>query len=70
MKLRAGAMLVPLGRFNLNHDDNRWDIARRPLIDRGAPALPVPAAWDEVGAGFLGEIRSVTRDRSATSSTR
>jgi hypothetical protein len=56
MKLRAGAMLVPLGRFNLNHDDNRWDIARRPLIDRGSPVLPVPAAWDEVGAGVLGEI--------------
>ena len=56
MKLRAGAMLVPLGRFNLNHDDNRWDIARRPLIDRGSPVPPVPAAWDEVGAGVLGEI--------------
>ncbi len=55
-KIRAGAVLVPLGRFNLNHDDNRWDIARRPLIDRGAPVLPVPAAWDELGAGLNGDV--------------
>jgi len=55
-KIRVGAVLVPLGRFNLNHDDNRWDIARRPLIDRGAPVLAVPVAWDELGAGFNGEI--------------
>jgi hypothetical protein len=55
-KIRTGAVLVPLGRFNLNHDDNRWDIARRPLIDRGAPVLPVPAAWDELGAGLNGDV--------------
>ena len=55
-KIRMGAVLVPLGRFNLNHDDNRWDIARRPLIDRGAPVLPAPAAWDELGAGLNGEL--------------
>ncbi len=55
-RIRTGAVLVPLGRFNLNHDDNRWDIARRPLIDRGAPVLPVPAAWDELGAGLNGEV--------------
>ena len=34
-------MLVPLGRFNLNHDDNRWDLPRRSLVDRGVPVLPV-----------------------------
>ncbi len=55
-KIRTGAVLVPLGRFNLNHDDNRWDIARRPLIDRGAPVLAVPAAWDELGAGLNGDV--------------
>jgi hypothetical protein len=55
-KIRVGAVLVPLGRFNLYHDDNRWDIARRPLIDRGAPVLPVPVAWDELGAGLNGDV--------------
>ena len=55
-KIRTGAVLVPLGRFNLYHDDNRWDIARRPLIDRGAPVLPVPVAWDELGVGLNGEV--------------
>ena len=56
LKLRGGAVLVPLGRFNLNHDDNRWDLPRRSLVDRGVPVLPVPAAWDELGVGFLGNI--------------
>jgi len=55
-KFRAGMLLVPLGRFNLNHDDNRWDLPRRSLVDRGVPVLPVPAAWSEVGMGFTGDI--------------
>jgi len=53
LKFRAGAVLVPLGRFNINHDDNRWDLPRRSLIDRGVPVLPTTAAWPELGAGFL-----------------
>ena len=56
LRFRTGAILVPLGRFNLNHDDNRWNLPRRPLVDRGAPVLPVKAAWDELGAGFNGEL--------------
>jgi hypothetical protein len=56
IKFRGGAVLVPLGRFNLNHDDNRWDLPRRSLIDRGVPVLPVAAAWDELGVGFLGNV--------------
>src|SRR3989475_3839946 len=55
-RFRAGMLLVPLGRFNLNHDDNRWDLPRRSLVDRGAPVLPVKAAWDELGAGVSGEV--------------
>lgn len=56
LKFRAGGILVPLGRFNINHDDNRWDLPRRSLVDRGVPVLPSTAAWDEVGMGFLGEV--------------
>ena len=56
LKFRGGAVLVPLGRFNISHDDNRWDLPRRSLVDRGAPVLPATAAWPELGAGFLGDI--------------
>jgi len=56
VRARAGGVLVPLGRFNINHDDNRWDLPRRPLVDRGAPVLPTTAAWDELGAGLVGDV--------------
>jgi len=55
LSFRGGGVLVPLGRFNLNHDDNLWNLPRRSLVDRGAAVLPAPAAWDEVGVGFLGK---------------
>jgi hypothetical protein len=55
-KFRAGMILVPLGRFNINHDDNRWDLPRRSLVDRGVSVLPAQAAWSEVGMGFNGDI--------------
>lgn len=56
LRFRAGGVLVPLGRFNQNHDDNQWNLTRRSLVDRGAPVLPVAAAWDELGAGFNGSF--------------
>jgi hypothetical protein len=52
---RAGAVLPPVGRFNLHHGDHLRGIPRRPLIDRSALVLPVPATWTEVGIGLLGE---------------
>ena len=51
---RAGVVLVPVGRFNLLHDDDYWDIPRRTLTDRDAPVLPVKSAWRDLGAGFTG----------------
>jgi hypothetical protein len=56
LKFRGGAVLVPLGRFNINHDDNRWDLPRRSLVDRGVPVLPSTAAWPELGVGFNGDF--------------
>ncbi|MFQ5853404.1 MAG: hypothetical protein ACE5JU_22830, partial [Candidatus Binatia bacterium] len=56
IKFRAGAILVPLGRFNIRHDDNLWDLPRRSLVDRGVPVMPTKAAWPEAGAGFLGDF--------------
>ncbi|MGE0823709.1 MAG: coiled-coil domain-containing protein [Candidatus Binatia bacterium] len=56
LSLRAGAVLIPLGRFNLRHDDNQWNLPRRSLVDRGVSVLPTTTAWDEVGFGLLGKI--------------
>lgn len=55
LSMRAGAMLVPLGRFNIRHDDNLWNLPRRTLVDFGVPVLPSAAAWDELGVGIVGK---------------
>jgi hypothetical protein len=54
--VRFGQILPPVGRFNINHDDDRWDIPRRTLVDRNAPVLPVRSAWTELGIGALGGL--------------
>lgn len=53
--VRFGAVLPPVGRYNLLHDDNLWNFPRRPLADRGAQVLPIQAAWTEMGLGIVGE---------------
>lgn len=53
--LRFGVILPPVGRLNILHDDDYWDLPRRTLVDRNAPVLPVPAAWRELGAGIVGK---------------
>ena len=53
--VRFGQILPPVGRFNINHDDDRWDIPRRTLVDRNVPVLPVKAAWTELGVGASSE---------------
>ncbi|MBZ5551966.1 MAG: hypothetical protein LAO21_04535 [Acidobacteriia bacterium] len=52
--IRFGVVLSPVGRYNINHDDDYWDLPRRTLTDRDAPVLPVKAAWRELGAGLVG----------------
>ena len=52
--LRAGVVLPPLGRFNILHDDDYWDLPRRTLVDRDGPVTPVKTAWRELGAGLVG----------------
>jgi len=54
--VRFGQILPPVGRFNINHDDDRWDIPRRTLVDRNAPVLPVKTAWTELGIGAHGGV--------------
>jgi hypothetical protein len=52
--IRGGIILPPLGRFNILHDDDYWDVPRRTLVDRDAPVIPAKAAWSEAGIGFIG----------------
>ena len=52
--VRAGVVLPPLGRFNILHDDDYWDIPRRTLVDRDGPVTPLKSAWRELGAGLVG----------------
>lgn len=56
LNLQAGIVLVPLGRFNINHDDNQWNLTRRSLVDKGVPVLPSSAAFSELGVGFTGAL--------------
>ncbi len=59
---------MPLGRFNLRHDDNLWNLPRRSLVDRGVPVLPSTAAWDELGVGFVGKPRWEEKEASIINS--
>ncbi len=56
LRFQGGGVLVPIGRFNINHDDNIWNLPRRSLVDRGVPVLPTTSAWDELGFGFNGDV--------------
>ena len=48
--LRAGILLVPIGKFNLLHDSPLNDLTDRPLVSR----LIIPTTVSETGAGFYG----------------
>lgn len=47
---RAGVILSPLGRFNLNHDSPLNDLTNRPLVARQI----IPTTLSEAGMGFYG----------------
>lgn len=47
---RAGAILVPLGKFNLIHDSPVNDLTDRPLVDQTV----IPTTLTEAGLGFFG----------------
>lgn len=49
---RAGVILVPFGRFNLEHFDPFRDLTDRPIAMRRV----IPATWSAAGAGFTGNF--------------
>ena len=50
VNLRAGIILMPVGKFNLLHDSPLNDLPDRPMVDR----LVIPTTWFEAGAGIYG----------------
>src|SRR5262245_60296574 len=48
--LRAGIVLIPIGKFNLLHDSPLNDLTDRPLVSQ----FVVPSTMSETGAGFYG----------------
>lgn len=51
--LRGGIILVPFGRFNINHDAPTQDLTDRPL----ALTYVIPSTWFEAGVGIVGRQR-------------
>ena len=52
LSLRAGILLPPLGRFNVNHDSPKNDFTKRPLVSTEL----IPSTLSEAGAGIFGNI--------------
>jgi hypothetical protein len=48
--LRGGIVLVPFGRFNINHDAPTQDLTDRPLV----LTYLIPSTWFEAGVGLVG----------------
>ena len=52
INFRAGTMLVPVGRFNLNHEGFLNNFVNRPLVDR----FVVPTTFWEEGVAIHGDV--------------
>ncbi|MBK8276299.1 MAG: hypothetical protein IPP12_21980 [Nitrospira sp.] len=50
--VRAGVLLIPFGKFNLDHFDPRRDLIRPPSVAR----LVTPTTWSDLGFGTFGLI--------------
>ncbi|MBH0179162.1 MAG: hypothetical protein HP491_15205 [Nitrospira sp.] len=50
LNVRAGIVLIPLGKFNLLHDSPLNDLTDRPMVSR----LVIPSTMSETGAGLYG----------------
>jgi hypothetical protein len=52
INLRAGILLMPVGKFNLLHDSPLNDLVDRPMVSR----IIIPSTWFEAGAGIYGTL--------------
>lgn len=53
--VQAGLLMIPFGRYNMNHDDVFWDLADRPYAARRV----LPSAFDQPGVGIYGSFNQV-----------
>jgi hypothetical protein len=49
---RAGVLLTPFGKFNLDHFDPRQDLTDRPVVARRI----TPTTWSDLGVGAFGLV--------------
>lgn len=56
INLRAGVLLMPVGKFNLLHDSPLNDLVDRPMVSR----IIIPSTWFESGAGIFGTLYPTT----------
>ena len=54
LTLRAGLLLMPLGRLNVNHDAPSLEFTDRPLMHQTI----IPTTWWEAGAGLTGRLNA------------
>lgn len=61
VNVRGGVLLVPFGKFNLDHFDPRRDLTDRPLV----ASQIVPTTWGDLGVSLFGLI-PISQDLKAT----
>lgn len=59
INLRAGILLMPVGKFNLLHDSPLNDLVDRPMVSR----IIIPSTWFESGAGIYGTLYPSSRSK-------
>ncbi|WP_447977667.1 hypothetical protein [Candidatus Nitrospira bockiana] len=59
VNLRAGIILLPIGKFNLLHDAPLQDLTERPLVSQ----FILPVVMAETGAGFYGTLYPSRRSK-------
>ncbi len=52
VNIRAGIVLIPIGKFNLLHDSPLNDLTDRPLVSQ----FVIPSTMSETGVGFYGTL--------------
>lgn len=61
INLRGGVLLIPFGKFNLDHFDPRRDLTDRPIV----ATQIVPTTWSDLGVSLFGLI-PISPDLNAT----
>ncbi len=66
INIRAGILLMPVGKFNLLHDSPLNDLVDRPMVS----SIIIPSTWFEAGAGIYGTLYPSSSQSWTMNSTR